>query len=657
MGVPGRISQLEVQLERSPAIRYAAAIIAALLGLLARYMTYVLLGVTPRLFSLSYLGIILIALQTTSDAALLTLVVSILGSILLGIWFEGVEAVLSVKFISQQAIHIFVSMVIIWMANEQRKARIRAEYRRGAIENVAEQLQRLKRDYEQTIRQLDRESAYLEAVLRQMPSGVIIASPTGETLSMNRRAEVILGQGRPSLKEARENNPYRMFKLDDDSVPLAIDDYPLARALRGETVHDLELKIELGADVWRLRLSSAPIYNLKGELIAAVIMLDDLTRELALREELQRSLAGADVERRRLQTVLDVLPVGVTIADAKGELVYMNDGALRIWGESAPMVSNAAEYSMYKAWYAESQMPVRAEDWAMARALASGDVTRGEVLEIERFDGRRAMMINAACPIRDEQGQIIGGVAINMDVNQLHLTQKALAAEETRSRQITQFVSAFSHDFKTPLSIINTSSYLLARTLAGEQEQARVVTIQEQTERLAKMIDDLITLVKLDRVNEIRFAPLDLGEIVETTMEFRRTQADNKHISLQVTVPDEPVTIMGEPDYLKRAIGELVDNALRFTRAQGAISVRVTQHEGQANLTIADTGVGVEPDALARIFHAMYRADAARNPDSGGLGLGLTIVRQIIEQHLGKIEVTSELGNGTTFCITLPLVE
>jgi len=617
-------------------------------------MTYVLLGVTPRLFSLSYLGIILIALQTTSDAALLTLVVSILGSILLGIWFEGVEAVLSVKFISQQAIHIFVSMVIIWMANEQRKARIRAEYRRGAIENVAEQLQRLKRDYEQTIRQLDRESAYLEAVLRQMPSGVIIASPTGETLSMNRRAEVILGQGRPSLKEARENNPYRMFKLDDDSVPLAIDDYPLARALRGETVHDLELKIELGADVWRLRLSSAPIYNLKGELIAAVIMLDDLTRELALREELQRSLAGADVERRRLQTVLDVLPVGVTIADAKGELVYMNDGALRIWGESAPMVSNAAEYSMYKAWYAESQMPVRAEDWAMARALASGDVTRGEVLEIERFDGRRAMMINAACPIRDEQGQIIGGVAINMDVNQLHLTQKALAAEETRSRQITQFVSAFSHDFKTPLSIINTSSYLLARTLADEAARARVRTIEEQIERMARMVDNLITLVRLDQQAALELAPLNLVEVLAAVTSAKQEPARKKGLRLDAVLPTDPLMVLGEQERVAQALSELLDNAIRFTEPSGTISLTAYTDDDAAVIEIEDSGAGMPAESLQRIFQPLYRVDDARSLDTGGGGLGLSIVQQVIALHHGHIDVRSEIGRGTVFRVSLP---
>ncbi len=674
-------------------------------------------------------------------------------------------------------LYIAISGLLIWIINQQKNARLRAEYRRGAVEHMVDQLSRLRREYEQTIRQVDRQSAYLEAVLRQLPVGVVIVSADGSFSSQNRRAEELLGR---SVTEAdqRAGKVHRLIDLATRQ-PIALNDYPLLRAMRGETSRDIQVEAITVDDEHRfLRVNAAPILDMRGTLIAAVSVFADITEEHRLREQLEAALEQKDQEGRRLQTVLDILPIGVTVAGTNGELIYMNEGAYRVWGRDMPRVDSTAGYAEYKAWKIDTGEPLTPESWAMARALKHGDTTAHEVLKIERFDGKYGTMINAAAPIRDANGAIIGGVAANIDISAVYEAQSALQEsearyrqlwnagfdarvahqngrvldvneafitllgytreevigsdgsfsvmspeeaekaraavqrlseepyeltmrrkdgtvfqawlrsiniphpegsmrvttirnisqlkeaeadrtalieQETRRRALSHFISAFSHDFKTPMAVINTTSYLLERTLTDDAARVRVHTIEEQIERMSRMVDNLITLVRLDQQPALDLKPVNLVEVLEAVTNTKREQVRKKGIQLEVSLPVDPLTIMGEQEHVAQALRELLDNAIRFTRAEGVIALKAYADVGLAVVEIEDSGTGVPAEDLAHIFQPMYRVDEARSVDTGGNGLGLSIVQQVITLHHGQIAVSSVVGRGTVFRITLPL--
>jgi PAS domain S-box-containing protein len=745
------IRRVRLQFERSSAARYSAAVVAVLLALVLRIIAHTMTGGTLSIYQTFYLAAFFVAWLCGIGPSIVAITLSCLAALLFVYQWYDLETILQPIYLFELALYVFVSGALAYVIEREKSARLRADYRRSAVEHMVEQLTRLRREYEQTIRQVDRQSAYMETVLRQLPVGVVIAAIDGSYHSLNRRAEELLGRpptpaeiaegkvhrmvdletrqtipmsdyplmramrgetpptiqveatrtdgekhflsisatpifdirgeliaavsvfsdiapeiqlrqqletaleeletvlrqlpvgvaivsadgsissvnhraeellGRPvTPAEGQSHSYYRMKSLDSGEM-IPVENYPLMRALRGEVAQDVRVEVtKVDGQKHLLSINATPVYNSKGAQIAAVKVIVDMEPELHMRQQLETALEETDRERRRLQAVLDILPVGVVVAAQSGEMVYVNPGAYHIWGENAPAAETTAGYSAYKAWSVDTGELMTAETWALSRALERGETTQNEILRIERFDNTQATMINSAAPIRDADGEIIGAVACHTDITELYQYQEALqhseiryrslwnagfdariahkdgvivdineaytrilgftredvinqngtpilarpedvatarriAAEEsdapydvmlkrkdgtliyvtarsinvplpdgalrlttirdiselkaaeaeraallqqeTRRQALRDFVSEFSHDFKTPLTVINTNSHLLQRITKTEDDLARVRVIQEQVERMAHMVDDLITLVKTD---------------------------------------------------------------------------------------------------------------------------------------------------------------
>jgi signal transduction histidine kinase len=243
------------------------------------------------------------------------------------------------------------------------------------------------------------------------------------------------------------------------------------------------------------------------------------------------------------------------------------------------------------------------------------------------------------------------------DISQLKVAEAdriALVEQETRRRALQHFIRAFSHDFKTPLAVINTTSYLLERTLVDEAARARVRTIEEQIERMARMVDNLITLVRLDQQAALELAPLNLVEVLAAVTSAKQGPARKKGLRLDAVLPPDPLMVLGEQERVAQALSELLDNAIRFTEPSGTISLTAYTDDDAAVIEIEDSGAGMPAESLQRIFQPLYRVDDARSLDTGGGGLGLSIVQQVIALHHGHIDVRSEIGRGTVFRVSLP---
>jgi two-component system phosphate regulon sensor histidine kinase PhoR len=259
----------------------------------------------------------------------------------------------------------------------------------------------------------------------------------------------------------------------------------------------------------------------------------------------------------------------------------------------------------------------------------------------------RFVEVNAAS-IADADGQPQGAVLVFHDLTRL----KQL--EETRK----EFVANVSHELRTPLSLIKG---FVETLLDGAKSDPAVAeqflrTIAKHTDRLTFLIEDLLTLSRIESGQVVlNLQPVVLAEIVERVLESLRTRAAEKQTRLECQVPPT-VTVCVDANRIEQALFNLVDNAVKYGRRAGLVTVGATETAGRqpVELWVRDDGPGIPVEAQSRVFERFYRVDRARSRESGGTGLGLAIVKHIVQLHRGDVWVESEPGNGATFRVRLP---
>lgn len=232
-----------------------------------------------------------------------------------------------------------------------------------------------------------------------------------------------------------------------------------------------------------------------------------------------------------------------------------------------------------------------------------------------------------------------------------------MAVTKERVNLLHQFITAISHDFRTPLSIINSSLYFIQRSDDPQVRAERANIITLQTAQLEKYIDDLLTISRLEILESLPRSRMDLNAILDDLHAKIQRPAQEKGIHLIFTPSNAPLLVLCDYAELTHAAFQIAQNALDYTPTDGTLRAFTGRREHMAVLEIVDTGTGISQKDLQRIFDHFYRADPARNPETGGTGLGLSIVRRVIELHEGYVEVESEIGQGSTFRIMLPLAD
>jgi heavy metal sensor kinase len=228
---------------------------------------------------------------------------------------------------------------------------------------------------------------------------------------------------------------------------------------------------------------------------------------------------------------------------------------------------------------------------------------------------------------------------------------------ETAFKKITQFTADASHELRTPVAVMRTRAELsLRRARSGDDYRDTVAQIHSELEKTTELIEKLMFLARTDSSAEpIPFTRLNLSEIVREVCTQGSALAEAKQVAFRENLPAHPVWIQGDEHLLRRLFLILIDNAVKYTPADGTVEVTVSEKNGSAVGEICDTGIGIAAADLPNIFERFYRADKARSRETGGAGLGLSIGRWIAEAHAGTIEVESTPGRGSTFQVRLPL--
>ena len=216
-----------------------------------------------------------------------------------------------------------------------------------------------------------------------------------------------------------------------------------------------------------------------------------------------------------------------------------------------------------------------------------------------------------------------------------------------------EFTANVSHELKTPLQGIIGSAELIENGMVKAEDMPRFVGhIRQEAQRLVTLIGDIIRLSRLDEGCDMPTERVDLKAVAAEAANDLRTEADERHIGVEVR--GESVCITGVRRLLYEIIYNLCDNAVKYNRDGGSVSITVGEKDGLATVTVADTGIGIPKEHQARVFERFYRVDKSHSKESGGTGLGLSIVKHAVMYHHGSIRLESVPNGGTTVTVSLP---
>jgi two-component system CheB/CheR fusion protein len=254
-------------------------------------------------------------------------------------------------------------------------------------------------------------------------------------------------------------------------------------------------------------------------------------------------------------------------------------------------------------------------------------------------------------------GQAIGAVTVGTDITDLIRTQEALRDSD---RLKDEFLAVLSHELRNPLAPIRNSLFILDRAVpGGEQARRAQAIIDRQVGHLTHLVDDLLDATRITR-NKIRLQcePLDLTDLVRRTVEDHRSLFEKGEVHLEAALPAERIAVNADRTRLAQVVGNLLQNAAKFTGKGGRaqVSVAVDEAARRAIIRVTDTGVGISPELLPRLFQPFTQADHTMDRSQGGLGLGLVLAKGLVELHGGEISAHSQgIGKGAEFIVRLPL--
>lgn len=235
---------------------------------------------------------------------------------------------------------------------------------------------------------------------------------------------------------------------------------------------------------------------------------------------------------------------------------------------------------------------------------------------------------------------------------------RAIKPIENTFDLLKRFMSDAGHELKTPIAVIHTACDNLIADLEGNKTACeRVEVISRSADRMQRLVADLLLLTKSEQSASVtlKMLPLRFDMLLREVLGEFGDLFEDKGIELAAEAI-QPAKVSGDKDALHRTLANLLENALNYTNSGGKVTVSLTLVGGSLVLKVSDTGVGIPPESIGKIFQRFYRVDESRSRAAGGAGLGLAIVKAIVESHHGQITVASELGKGTTFTISLPVV-
>ncbi len=489
-----------------------------------------------------------------------------------------------------------------------------------------------------------RDAGNYEMLLAVVPIPAYACSPDGRLIQYNEHAAQLWGR-RPTLNHSAERfcGSHAMFSAD--GTPLAHETSWMARALRDDAPYGEKEIIIARPDGSRRTVLSyvTPIHDADGTLIAATAVLVDITQHAEERNAARAALRASEANFRAF---FDSKAIGVVQVDADGLFVRVNDRYCELTGYSRAELLNMRPFDL-------DHPDDRGADQEHVRKIIEDP---SGVYETDkryvRKDGTIGWVHVAANMLRDEEGRPTQSAAVAFDISERKHAEQAL---QQADRAKDEFLATLAHELRNPLAPLKNAAELL-RHPAAKPAWCRDV-IERQVNHLSRLIDDLLDVSRIARDKlELRTQTVDIADVIRSAVEASRPMIDSCGQRLLVAPLPKDVYVDGDLVRLTQVLTNLLTNAAKFSRGAGAIRLSCRRDPGRVSISIADSGIGITKDELPRLFDRFYQSQRRGARFLGGLGIGLALVRRLVELHGGTVEARSEgPGRGSEFVVRLPI--
>ncbi len=359
-------------------------------------------------------------------------------------------------------------------------------------------------------------------------------------------------------------------------------------------------------------------------------------------EELKVKFQAITEDRNQMRAVLSSVIEGVVAIDRNEKVILFNSAIEKIFNISKEKVIGKFFWEVIR----------NNELNALLKEAMKRKNLQDKELSLFFPEGEKIFQVHAL-PIKDKK-EPSGVVAVLHDITKLKRLE----------RMRIEFVANVSHELRTPLSSIKGFVETLKDGAIDEPKNNRrfLNIIETNTERLNNLINDLLELSRIE--SKMEFQSVNLRELIEKVVSNFKRAIEKKRYKLEIDIPSDFPQVEVDPEKLERVLNNLIDNAIKFTpfpRAETGftlgkerIYIKAVDKEKDVQIEVSDTGIGIPPEHLSRLFERFYRVDKARSRELGGTGLGLAIVKHIVQAHGGMVEVESEFGKGSKFFFVLP---
>jgi len=482
---------------------------------------------------------------------------------------------------------------------------------------------------------------WLSAVVTASPDAIISFSLDGTILSWNQGAERIFGY---TAAEA-VGRPLSILTAGDD----ADQEMLIGKVASGQLVENHEaVRRRKDGSKLHVVISGSPIRDESGRVVAGTSIKHDISSRKRAEEALRQS-----EERLRLM-IENATEFAIFAMDLQRRVSFWNPGAQRLLGFSSEEVIGQTADIIFTPEDREQSIPEKETNTALAEGRSSDD--RYHV----RKDGSRFWGSGAVMPMRDAQGDVVGFVKILRDQTAARQSREALehsrAELQADAAAKDRFLAVLSHELRNPLASIDSAAeLLLVNGMHHADSQAAAEVVRRQTRSMKAMLDDLIDVsrLKLGRL-ELKPEHLRLSDVVNSALEITRPLMAQAQHELKLDLGDKDVELDGDPLRLTQVLSNLLSNAVKYTPNGGTIAVRARVASDLLELSVTDTGIGMDPQRIPAMFE-MFAQENPGEDRSHGLGIGLALVKNIVELHDGEVSARSAgPGKGSEFRVLLP---
>lgn len=485
---------------------------------------------------------------------------------------------------------------------------------------------------------LRRQSQILEVTLASIGDAVIVTDVHGRVTFLNSVAEVLTGW---SSQEAKSYELTRIFRIINEYTRQVVED-PAAKVLQTGTILGLANHTLLLARDGReipINDSAAPIRLPNGELFGVVVVFRDISEE-----------RRAEHARAWLASIVESSVDAIVSKTLDGIITSWNPGAVRLFGYAPEEIIGKPVTTIIPPELRHEEVEV------LARLRRGERVDHFETVRLAK-SGKRIDISLTVSPVKDEHGQIVGASKIARDISDQKRSERLLKDANQRK---DEFLAMLAHELRNPLASVRNASTLLCGTKHERPDlQSACGILDRQLRQMTRLVDDLLDVSRINAgLIELQQEFLDVGQLLRGVESSLETDFVAAQQVLTMAIPTDPLYVEGDRIRLTQVFSNVLHNANKYTPDGGRIVVEAAQEDADIVVRIRDTGIGIPSEMLDQVFELFSQVERSSHRARGGLGIGLTLSKRLVEIHGGRIEAHSQgPGRGTEFVIRLPARE